>query len=168
MTTGNQFLDAPVVTGSRLPAGASEVLENDLLPWHHFINGLAPLDYTGGGTYNGNLANSSWWFSALHYGSGIGFEMRWDVSVAAGTWTICWFTDRRNDYGIVRPTLDSVEFGTAVDHYNAAFSLATQVETGVVLTKGMHSFGMKITGRNASAPATPLSVVSGLALTRTA
>lgn len=167
MTAGPQYLSAPVVSGTRRAAGMSEVMANDLLPWHHFISGYSNLDYTGGGTYSGNLSNTGWWFNVLHYGSGVGFEMRWDVSVAAGTWTACWFTDRRNDYGIVRMTVDGVEIGTAVDHYAAAFSLTTQIETGIVLTAGMHSFGMKVTGKNASSTGY-LSVISGLALTRTA
>lgn len=168
----SQFLSAPVISGSRREASSLKayMIENDLLPWHHFWNALQNYDSIGAaspGLENQNFLQGGWWFSSLTWGAGIGFSINVDFYVAAGTWKIEWFTDKRSDYGVCRLTIDGVEIGTAVTHYQASgASLFVQSETGNVLTRGWHRFGLKVTALGAGGGAR--MVASGVGLTRTA
>lgn len=163
MTRPTTFPDAPYVQDDRL-------IDNDLLPWQHFIPSWNLLDvYTGQGTGLQAIFNVTWTRSVLSWGTANPNELGWIIPVAAGTWTALWYVGKRQDYGIAQMRVDGANVGGTYDGYVAggANQYGSHEVTGIVLTRGEHTFTLRTAAKNAASTGY-LTTICGLALTRTA
>jgi len=167
--TGQSFRSRPEVLTSdsrRTVVPKDYVLDNDLLPWHHFVTGANMPDHTFGTVGGLRVANNLWYFGVINWTTTINAEIAYDFYLGAGTWRMEWYCDKRGDYGNIRLLVDGVTKET-VDHYAATRVRFVRRVDGIVLTQGWHRFMMRCIGKNAASTAYVM-VFSGLSLTRTA
>lgn len=159
------YPDAPYVQDDRL-------IDNDLLAWNHHITCHNFFDvYNGNGSGTQRLFNVGFHFSVCSWTTvQTTGEMGWTIPIGAGTWTVVWYTGKRNDYGISHARVDGAQVGSTVDLYvnNAAHQQMIHTVSGLVLAAGEHSFTFKQNGTKNAASSGYIQVVSGLCLTRTA
>lgn len=112
--------------------------------------------------------NDTFWFNTLMWTTTQNGKIGWYVDVAGGTYTIEFFTGKRNDYPQVRIQVDGVNVGVLTDLYqNVAANVRTTVRaTGVAITRGRHLIQLHAPSKLA-ASAGYVMAVSGLGLVRT-
>lgn len=181
MTAGPDLVRRPVVYdisiqtprgGMAVGADSAEVLDNDLLPWFHWLDGLNTPSATSPALNTAHLYNTAWPLLGLSWttpaaATAVGSFLAWDIWTAEGTWTLQVPCDNRGDYPIVQYAVDDVNVGPTFDRYAAAGAIAHHVVPGIVLARGYHRFKSIIVGKNAASTAYT-HVFSGAMLTRTA
>lgn len=163
--TAQDFPARPTVAVGNTTTRPEWLLDNDCLPWNHFVSAAATFDLMSGTLGAAKLYNSAWYFSLLSWTTTNAGEVGWDIYVAAGSWRMEWYRDKRGDYGIVQYKVDGTNVGSTFDKYAATRVRTVDHISAMTLARGWHRFSSYVTGKNASSTGY-LNVVSGLALVR--
>ena len=163
-------IGAPASTLTVRPDGTAPMWSSEPSPW--FIE-IWPYDGSATHTTWSTLNNKG---SLFHYGQTVSCtaqnsEIKWNVFLGAGTWTLSLFLDTAvtTDVGIISIRLDGAEVSTYDQYGQSTSSYGSRVQAAdiAVASSAMKLFSLKMASKNASSSGYKCGI-SHLAWIRTA
>lgn len=132
------------------PASSGKVFEGEQLKIVSISGGSASPQGMGGFPADHWSDDSQLWWTGGKVGDKIVLEFNVEE---AGTYDILLALTKARDYAIVQPSIDDKKLGTAIDCFNNPEVISTGLANigQFTFTKGIHQFGLEITGINPKA-----------------